>query len=310
MAEQKKIKSGFVAVVGRPNAGKSTLINQLMGEKVLITSDKPQTTRNRIACIWNDPEAQVVFLDTPGIHKPHHELGKRMVDAALATLQEVDLVYYIVDGAEAFGSGEQFIIDRLASIKTPVFLILNKIDRLTPEKVLTALAEWQKRLPSAEFFPLSALHNRNVDTLMAKTKEYLSEGPRYYPEDMVVDQPERFLAAELIREKIIKATEEEIPYSVAVEVEGMKEQDNGTLHVQATIYVERESQKGIVIGNQGARLKDIGRLARLDMEKLFGQKVFLELWVKVKKDWRNRKGILSNLGYEYPVGTSVCCSFC
>lgn len=296
--DEKSVKSGFVAVVGRPNAGKSTLINQLMGEKMLITSDKPQTTRNRIACIWNDADAQIVFLDTPGIHKPHHELGKRMVDAALATLQEVDLIYYIVDGTEEPGSGEQFIMDRLATVKTPVFLILNKIDRLTPEKTLTALAQWQGRMTFAELFPLSALKNRNVDALMAKTKEYLAVGPRFYPEDMIIDQPERFLAAELIREKIIKVTEEEIPYSVAVEIEGMKEQDNGTLHVQAIVYVERESQKGIVIGAQGIRLKEVGRLARMDMEKLFGQKVFLELWVKVKKDWRNRKGVLSNLGYE------------
>ncbi|MDK2822688.1 MAG: GTPase [Clostridia bacterium] len=292
------MKSGFVAIIGRPNAGKSTLLNQILERKVAIISDKPQTTRNRISGILTRDEAQIIFLDTPGIHKPKHKLGKYMVDVAQGTLAEVDLIYYMVDASTSFGSGEQYIIDKLSEIDTSVFLLLNKIDVLKPQQVLENIAEWQTKGDFTEIFPLSALNGKNVQPLITKTIEYLPEGPLYYPPDAVTDQPEQVVIGELIREKIILLTREEIPHSVAVMIEMMEKRANDTVYIGATIFVERNSQKGIIIGKKGELLKKIGSEARKDIEFLLGNKVFLELWVKVKEDWRNREKILRNLGYE------------
>ena len=237
------MKSGFVAIIGRPNAGKSTLLNQLLQRKIAIVSDKPQTTRNRITGVLTRDDGQIIFLDTPGIHKPKHKLGKLMVDIAQSTLEEVDLIYYLVDINSAFGPGEQFILDKLKTIKTPVFLILNKVDLLKKEEILEHIASWQERGRFAEIFPLSALTGENTESLVDKTIEYLPEGPMYYPEEAVTDQPEQVVIGELIREKILHLTREEIPHSVAVVVEMMEPRKNGTIYIGATIYVERASQK-------------------------------------------------------------------
>jgi len=291
-------RSGFIAIIGRPNAGKSTLLNEILGRKVAIMSDKPQTTRNRITGVLTQKDAQMIFIDTPGIHKPKHKLGKYMVDVAEGSLEGVDLVYYMVDANASFGSGEQYVVNRLKNSKVPVFLILNKIDLLTPDKILQTISEWQSRADFAEVFPLSALRGDNVQELVAKTIEYLPEGPQFYPEDAVTDQPEQVVIGELIREKVLHLTREEIPHSVAVVVEMLEPRPKNTVYIGATIYVERDSQKGIVIGKKGALLKEIGLKARLDIEKLLGSKVFLDLWVKVKDDWRNRERILRDLGYD------------
>ncbi|NMA00936.1 MAG: GTPase Era [Clostridia bacterium] len=291
-------RSGFIAIIGRPNAGKSTLLNEILGRKVAIMSDKPQTTRNRITGVLTQKDAQMIFIDTPGIHKPKHKLGKYMVDVAEGSLEGVDLVYYMVDANASFGSGEQYVVNRLKNSKIPVFLILNKIDLLTPDKILQTISEWQSRADFAEVFPLSALKGDNVQELVAKTIEYLPEGPQFYPEDAVTDQPEQVVIGELIREKVLHLTREEIPHSVAVVVEMLETRPKNTVYIGATIYVERDSQKGIVIGKKGALLKEIGLQARMDIEKLLGSKVFLDLWVKVKDDWRNRERILRDLGYD------------
>ena len=291
-------RSGFIAIIGRPNAGKSTLLNEILGRKVAIMSDKPQTTRNRITGVLTQKDAQMIFIDTPGIHKPKHKLGNYMVDVAEGSLEGVDLVYYMVDANASFGSGEQYVVNRLKNSKIPVFLILNKIDLLTPDKILQTISEWQSRADFAEVFPLSALKGDNVQELVAKTIEYLPEGPQFYPEDAVTDQPEQVVIGELIREKVLHLTREEIPHSVAVVVEMLETRPKNTVYIGATIYVERDSQKGIVIGKKGALLKEIGLQARMDIEKLLGSKVFLDLWVKVKDDWRNRERILRDLGYD------------
>ncbi|KJS22927.1 MAG: GTPase Era [Clostridiaceae bacterium BRH_c20a] len=292
------MKSGFVAIIGRPNAGKSTLLNSILDRKIAIISDKPQTTRNRITGILTQEEAQIIFLDTPGIHKPKHRLGQFMVDIAQNTLEEVDIIYYMVDTSSSFGAGEQYIIDKLAKIKTPVFLILNKTDLFRPEQILENISSWQSRGHFAEVFPISALQGDNIARLINKTKEYLPEGPKYYPDDAVTDQPEQVVITELIREKILRSTREEIPHSVAVILDMMEKRRNDTIYIGATIFVERDSQKGIVIGKKGELLKKIGSEARKDIEFLLGNKVFLELWVKVKEDWRNKDNVLRNLGYQ------------
>lgn len=291
-------RSGFVAIIGRPNAGKSTLLNEILGRKVAIMSDKPQTTRNKITGVLTKEDAQLIFIDTPGIHKPKHKLGKYMVDVAEGSLEGVDLVYYMVDANVSFGSGEQYVVDQLSKSKTKVFLILNKIDLLTPEKVLQTISEWQSRADFAEVFPLSALKGANVKELVDKTIEYLPEGPQFYPEDAVTDQPEQVVIGELIREKVLHLTREEIPHSVAVIVEMLEPRPKNMVYVGATIYVERDSQKGIVIGKKGALLKEISLKAREDIEHLLGNKVFLDLWVKVRDDWRNKERILRDLGYD------------
>jgi GTP-binding protein Era len=289
-------KSGFVAVVGRPNVGKSTLLNKLLGEKVLIVSDKPQTTRNKIRCIYSVPGMQAVFLDTPGIHKPHHKLGDRLVDSAVNSLQEVDLVWFVVEPDLSPGGGDRFIIDHF-SPRTPVVLVVNKADTMR-EELRDSITEAYKALyPFARVVFTSALHGEGIAELLEHLAEVLPEGPQYYPEDMVIDQPERFVVAEIVREKIMQLTRDEIPHSCAVLVESMREEET-IVHIDATIYIEKDSQKGIVIGKSGSMLREVGTQARKEIEDLLGSKVNLQLWVKVRKDWRNKEQDLRMLGYE------------
>ena len=289
-------KSGFVAVIGRPNVGKSTLINHIIGQKIAIMSDKPQTTRSRIQCIFNMDDAQFIFLDTPGIHKPKHKLGEYMLKAAEGTLKEVDVILFVVDATEKFGGGENYIIERLRTTNKPVILAINKIDLIEREQTLPIIANYSSKYEFAAVIPISALDGSNVDNLILEAKKYLPEGPQYYPADMVTDQPERLIIAELVREKILHLTEDEVPHSIAVDVDEMKQRNNGDTYIRATIYVERDSQKGIVIGKNGAMLKKIGQLARPEIEMLVGTKVFLDLWIKVKKNWRNSLGAIQNFG--------------
>lgn len=297
--DPKTHKSGFVAVIGRPNVGKSTLINSLIGQKIAIMSDKPQTTRTRIMCVLTQQDAQMVFLDTPGIHKPKHKLGEYMVRAAEGTLKEVDAIIFVVDATEKFGPGEQYILERLQATERPVILAINKLDLLEDkEQLLPIITGYNGRYSFAATVPISAKEENNLDGLLAEIKKHLPKGPQYYPEDMVTDQPERLIVAELIREKALLQTREEIPHAIAVDIEEMKPRDNGDMYVRATIYVERDSQKGIVIGKRGALLKEIGAQARADIQMLLGCKVFLDLWVKVKKDWRNRDNILKDFGFQ------------
>ena len=294
----KNFKSGFVAVVGRPNVGKSTLINSLIGQKVLIMSDKPQTTRNKIMCVLTQEDAQILFVDTPGIHKPKHKLGELMVQTAQSTLKEVDVVLMVADGTASFGSGEEYIIEQLRAVRTPVILAINKIDMLSKEAIFPIIRQYQERFDFQAIVPISALEHIQLEALVEEIKSHLEPGPQYYPEDMITDQPERLVIAEMIREKVLHLTREEIPHAIAVEIEEIKTRPNEDLYVRAVIYVERESQKGIVIGAKGGLLKEIGRLAREDVQGLLGSKVYLDLWVKVKKDWRNRDMMLRTLGYK------------
>ncbi|MGN7454956.1 GTPase Era [Paenibacillus pasadenensis] len=293
-----KFRSGFVGIVGRPNVGKSTLMNRMIGQKIAIMSDKPQTTRNKIHGVLTRDNSQIVFLDTPGIHKPNSKLGDYMVKAAEGALFEVEAILFLVDVAEGYGGGDRFIIERLKSVKTPVFLILNKIDKIDDEKLMKTIIEYKDRYDFAEIIPISALQGSNVERLLDQIDRYLPEGPQYYPADQVTDHPEQFVCAEMIREKILQMTREEIPHSIAVTIESMKVQENGVVHIGAVIFVERDSQKGIIIGKQGALLKEVGKQARRDIEKLLGSKTFLELWVKVKKDWRNQDRVLRDLGFR------------
>jgi len=295
---KKGFKSGFVAIVGRPNVGKSTLMNQVIGQKIAIMSDKPQTTRNKIHGVYTTEDMQIVFLDPPGIHKPFSKLGDYMVKAAMSALEEVDVVLFLADVTEELGGGDRFIIERLKQIRTPVILVLNKIDRISADALLPIIDKYRSLYDFAEVVPVSAMQGTNVSTLIQQIGKYLEEGPMYYPADQVTDHPEQFVCAELIREKILMLTREEVPHSVAVEIERMGKKENGVVHIGAVIYVERDSQKGIIIGKNGAMLKEIGQLARQDMERLLGSKIFLELWVKVKKDWRNREAVLKSLGYR------------
>ena len=290
-------KSGFIAVIGRPNVGKSTLINQLIGQKIAIMSDKPQTTRSRILCVLTQPDAQIVLLDTPGVHKPLSKLGEYMDRSITNTLKEVDAVFFVVDASEKPGPGERFIMERLEKTKKPVILVLNKIDLVTRDALLPIIAAYSVDREFSAVVPISALSKDNLDALLAEAKKHLPEGPAYYPEDMVTDQPERLIAAELVREKVLSLTRDEVPHSIAVDVDEMATRPNGDVYIRATIYVERDSQKGIVIGHKGAMLKEIGRLARPDIEMMLGSKVYLDLWVKVRKDWRNRDAILKSLGF-------------
>jgi GTP-binding protein Era len=291
---QERFKSGFISIIGRPNVGKSTLLNALLGEKIAIISDKPQTTRNRILGIVNQPGAQMVFMDTPGIHKPMHKMNEFMVKTALRTYGEVDVILLLVEATERAGGGDKFIIETLAKIKTPVCLLINKIDLVEKGTLLPLIEEYSKLYPFAEIIPVSALRNDLGDLLNAILKR-LPEGPKYFPDDQLTDQPERFIVAEIIREKVFELTKEEIPYSTAVIIEDMKEEPDLT-RIHAAIYVERDSQKGILIGKGGGMLKQIGTLARQDAERLLGTKIFLKLWVKVKKGWREDERVLRNIG--------------
>lgn len=293
-------KSGFISIIGRPNVGKSTFLNRVIGQKIAIMSDKPQTTRNKVQGVLTTNDAQFIFIDTPGIHKPKNKLGDFMMNVAQNTFKEVDLILFMVNAEEGYGRGEEFIIEKLQSIKTPVFLIINKIDTVHPDQLLGIIDSYQSKYDFAEIIPISALQGNNVERLLQQVKEYLSEGPQYYPADQVTDHPERFIVAELIREKALHLTREEVPHSLAVVIEQMKREDGNKdiIHVMATIIVERDSQKGIIIGKQGKMLKEIGKRARIDIENLLGSRVFLELWVKVQKDWRNKSAQLRDYGFR------------
>lgn len=296
--EQKQHRSGFVAVVGRPNAGKSTLVNQLVGEKVAIISDRPQTTRNRILSILSTDSAQMIFLDTPGLHKPQDKLGEHMVQAAVNAIKEVDVVLFVVDASEKRGKGELVILERLKEeCKAPVILVLNKIDQIAnKESLLPIIAHFQKEYPFRSILTLSALADEDFTPLLQEIEACLPVGPDFYPEDMYTDQPERVMAAEIIREKILQLTRDEVPHAVAVQVQEMKTRPNGMVYVRADIYVERDSQKAILIGAKGKMLKEISQRARKDIENLIGNRVYLELWVKVRPKWREKEGDLKRLG--------------
>ncbi|MXQ53625.1 GTPase Era [Shimazuella alba] len=294
-----KFRSGFVALIGRPNVGKSTLMNEAIGQKIAIMSDKPQTTRNQIRGIYTDDKAQVIFLDTPGIHKPKSKLGEYLVKTAQNAFSEVDLILFLVDAEEGLGGGDQYIIERLKGISTPVFLVVNKIDKVHPDELLPFIDQYRNLHDFSEIVPISALQGNNTERLLDLIKDRLPEGPMYYPEDQVTDHPEKFIMGEIIREKVLELTHEEIPHSVAVVVEETKLRDNQqTLYLRAAIVAERKSQKGILIGKQGAMLKQVGKLAREEMERLFGYRIFLDLWVKVRKDWRNEFQYLREYGYR------------
>lgn len=298
-------KSGFVSIMGRPNVGKSTLLNTILGDKISIVSDKPQTTRNRILGVKHIAGAQIIFLDTPGIHKPKHKLNEYMVKTALHTLDEVDLILFMTEAGESLassspgGSGDNHIIELLKDVKKPVFLLINKIDRIKKNEVLPQIDEYGKSYKFDEIFPVSALKGENIDSLLDSLVKYLPEGPQYFPDDVVTDQPMRFIAAEIVREKIFRNTYQEIPYSVAVGIEDFKEDETKNMaSIRGIIYVDKDSQKGIIIGKGGAMLKQVGRLARLEIEAIMGIKVFLELWVKVKPNWQSDDRILKMLGYK------------
>lgn len=296
---EKQIKSGFVTLIGRPNVGKSTLMNHLIGQKIAITSDKPQTTRNRIQTVYTDERGQVIFLDTPGIHKAKNKLGEYMVKVAKDTLNEVDVILWLVEPTTFIGGGEQHIVEQLERVNTPVILVINKIDTVKKEEIMAAIEAYQKKLNFAEIIPVSAKKKQNTDRLMELVFKYLPYGPMYYDEDTVTDQPERQIAAELIREKALRLLGEEVPHGIAVTIEKMRERADGSMvDIEATIVCERDSHKGIIIGKQGAMLKRIGTKAREEIERLFEYKVNLKLWVKVKKDWRDSDILMKNYGYR------------
>lgn len=299
-------RSGYISIIGRPNVGKSTLLNRLLEEKVAIISDKPQTTRTRIMGVKQTPSCQFVFLDTPGIHKPRYKMNRRMVQAARGTLLEVDLIYLVVDATDAHQfiqrgptgrGGDHYIINWLKGVKTPVFLLLNKIDLIKKDKTLPLVQDFVERYSFKEVVPVSAAKGSNIDKLLELSKSHLPPGGKIFPDDVITDQPLRFIAAEEIREKILKYTREEIPYSVAVLIDEFKEEKNQPTRIRATVFVERNSQKGILIGKGGGMLKRVGTEARKDLEALLGTKVFLEVWVKVHKDWRQNESFLTELGY-------------
>jgi len=303
MPEETSFKSGFVAVVGRPNAGKSTLVNTLVGSKVSIVTPVPQTTRNRILGILNRPTAQVIFMDTPGVHKPLSRLNQQMMSFVRQALADRDLAVLIVDASERFGKGDQFVIELLKQYAPRTILALNKIDRVHKPDLLPLIDRYSKLYGFEEIFPISALHGEGIEELLAAVVQRLPEGPQYFPSDEYTDQPERFLASEIIREKVIHHTKQEMPYVTAVLIDQFEEGETLT-RIHATIVVERDSQKPIVIGAGGARLKEIGSEARLDLEKLFPPKVYLELYVKVQPHWRNNRAVIAELDYRNEGGAA------
>jgi GTP-binding protein Era len=288
-------KSGFASIIGRPNSGKSTLLNRLVGEKVSIVTDKPQTTRHVVRGIVTRPEGQITFLDTPGIHKPIHRMNERMMKSVRDSLADVDLILLIVDASVPFGRGDEFTLDLLKPVQTRKFLLLNKIDRIAKRDLLPVIERYSKLASFEEVIPISALTGDGIDTLLAESFKYLSEGPMFYPEDQISDQPERAIAAEIVREKLIIATEEEMPYSTAVVIDRFEEAET-IYRIYCSVFVERDSQKAIIIGKGGQKLKEIGTEARKELESFFSRKVFLEIHVKVKKNWRDDEGTLRSLG--------------
>lgn len=294
-----EFKSGFVTIMGRPNVGKSTLMNKVIGEKIAIMSDKPQTTRNKIQSIYTEDNFQIVFIDTPGIHKPKHKLGQFMVKAAKETLEEVDVILFVVEDSYSIGPGDNHIIEELREINTPIILVMNKIDKMDQEQFNQLYEMYKEKNIFTDIVGISALEAANLSVLIDKIVDLLPFGPQYFPGDMITDQPERLIVAEIIREKILHYTHEEVPHGVAVETAMMKKREGKDIvDIHATIYCEKKSHKGIIIGKQGRKLKGVGKSAREDIEKLLGSKVYLELWVKVKEDWRNNQNTLKTLGYE------------
>lgn len=291
-------KSGFVAIIGRPNVGKSTLLNRIVAQKIAIMSDKAQTTRNKIQGVYTTKNEQIVFIDTPGIHKPKTKLGDFMVETAYSAIREVDAVLFMVSADQPRGRGDDFIIERLKNAKAPVYLIINKIDTVHPDQLLPIIEDYRNEFDFTEIIPISATEGNNVETLLSTLVDDLPEGPQFYPEDQVTDHPEYFIVSELIREKVLHLTDQEVPHSIAVITESMKRDEFDKIHIQATIIVERDSQKGIIIGKGGKMLKNIGVKSRKDIENLLGNKVYLELWVKVQKNWRDKQKDLQNFGYR------------
>lgn len=299
MENNANYKSGFVALIGRPNVGKSTLMNHLIGQKIAITSEKPQTTRNRIQTVYTDERGQIIFLDTPGIHKAKNKLGEYMVNVAENTLKEVDVILWLVEPTTFIGAGERHIAERLSKIKTPVILVINKIDTVkSKEEILTFIAAYKDILNFAEIIPVSALKEMNIEDVKSSIFKYLPAGPQFYDEDTVTDQPMRQIAAELIREKALRMLDDEIPHGIAVVIDQMKERPNGIIDVDATIVCERDSHKGIIIGKGGSMLKRIGTAARMEIENLMDTKVNLKLWVKVRREWRDSDMYMKNYGYN------------
>lgn len=297
--DNKNYKSGFVAIIGRPNVGKSTFMNRIIKEQIAITSPKAQTTRNKIQGIYTDNERQIIFLDTPGIHKPHNDLDQYMDKAAISALKEVDAVLFMTEAGEKSGPGDKFIIEELKKVKAPVFLVLNKIDLINPDDIAPQIDEYKDLMDFAEIIPISATNGNNVEDLIDTLTKHLPVGPQYYSDDQITDHPEYFIVGELIREKILEDTRDEIPHSIAVVVESMNQRSAaGKLQVEANIYVERESQKPIVIGKGGSMLKNIGIGSRIKIEHLLGEKINLKLWVRVKKNWRDDKAFLASAGYS------------
>lgn len=291
------MKSGFIGIIGRPNVGKSTLLNAILGEKIAIVSDKPQTTRNSIRGIYTEDDVQMIFIDTPGIHKPRNKLGSYMTDAAIHTLKEVEVILFLVDGSLQAGPGDPYILEILKQVQTPKILLINKIDTIPPEEFQKIYQEYEELGVFQDIIGISALKKQNVEVLLRKLMPLMPEGPFFFSPDMITDHPERFIVSEIIREKTLLYLEEELPHGVAVEIESFQEEEN-LVRIGAVIYCEKKSHKGMIIGKQGRKLKGIGKSARVDLEKLLGIKVYLELWVKVKENWRDSSIMLSNLGYK------------
>lgn len=291
------MKSGFISIIGRPNVGKSTLLNGILGEKIAIATSKPQTTRNTIRGIYTTGDCQMVFIDTPGIHKPKTKLGNFMTDSALNTFKEVDLVLFLVDDSLSQGPGDKYIVEMLKNINTPKFLVINKMDKINPEDYKKIYNEYEQTGIFDEIFPVSALEQKNIDILLESIEKFMPEGPQYFPSDMITDHPERFIVSEILREKVLMFLEDEVPHGVAIEIESFQEEERVT-RISAVVYCEKKSHKGIIIGQGGRKLKGIGKSAREEIEALLGNKVFLQLWVKVKENWRNSDFALSNFGYK------------
>lgn len=298
MQQNNQFKSGFVSIIGRPNVGKSTFLNHVIGQKIAIMSDKPQTTRNKVQGVLTTDDSQIIFIDTPGIHKPKHKLGEFMLKVSKNALREVEVIMFMINAQQKLGPGDQYVMEMLKGTNTPVFLVVNKIDTIQPEELMKKIEEYRHEFDFAEVVPISALEGNNVDTLLKTIKKYLPEGPHYYPADQVTDHPERFIISEMIREKVLHLTRDEVPHSIAVEIEKIRRDEDDRVHVMASVIVERDSQKGIIIGKRGSMLKEIGTRARKDIENLLGSKVYLELWVKVQKDWRDRSSQLRDYGYR------------
>lgn len=290
-------KSGFVSIIGRPNVGKSTFVNRVIGHKIAIMSDKAQTTRNKIQGVMTRDDAQIIFIDTPGIHKPKHKLGDYMMRVAKNTLSEIDAIMFMVNVNEDIGRGDEYIMEMLKNVKTPIFLVLNKIDLVHPDTLMPKIEQYQSYMDFTDIIPISALEGLNVDHFIDVLKSFLPEGPKYYPDNQISDHPEQFVVSEIIREKILHLTSEEIPHAIGVNVDRMIKEEEDRVRIEATIYVERDSQKGIVIGKGGKKLKEVGKRARRDIEMLLGSKVYLELWVKVQRDWRNKVNFIRQIGY-------------